>query len=175
MANFFDRLLGRWDEEAYDDFDEQYDEQPSREELARSIRNQNPPQRRRDDGRVVNFKNPGVTQEVIIIEPRDIATAQQVCDFVRSGKTVICNIERIDPKIAQRVIDFLTGATYALAGSVEPISSLIFVVAPRSTQVSNADQLHRIVQEQEQRYSQQQDYRNYMPQEDVRRPNVHAR
>ena len=72
------------------------------------------------------------------MEPANIETAQQVCDDVRSGKTVICNIEKIDPKIAQRVIDFITGAAYALRGNVMPISALIFVVAPGSTSITSS-------------------------------------
>jgi cell division inhibitor SepF len=46
---------------------------------------------------------------------------------------VICNIEKVDPRVAQRVIDFITGAAYALDGKVMPVSSVIFVVAPRNT------------------------------------------
>ncbi|NLV47658.1 MAG: cell division protein SepF, partial [Clostridiaceae bacterium] len=55
------------------------------------------------------------------------------CDHIRAGKTVICNIEKVDAKVAQRVIDFITGAAYALDGKVMPVSSVIFVVAPRQT------------------------------------------
>ncbi|MDO5738261.1 MAG: cell division protein SepF [Eubacteriales bacterium] len=174
MGKFLDRLLG-----GFDDYDDEYYEDnrdhrgPSREEVARSIQGARSP-RRHEDGRVVNFRPQGVNNEVIIIEPRDIATAQQVCDYVRSGKTVICNIEQIDTKIAQRVIDFLTGATYALSGSVDPISSLIFIVAPRSTHVSNAEELNRQTIEEAERFAMEQEYRS-LPREQMRRPQVSAR
>ena len=88
--------------------------------------------RPQSSSRVVDFKQSG-QQQVIIMQPADIEAAQQVCDHIRSGKTVICNIEKVDPKVAQRVIDFVTGAAYALDGKVLPVSSVIFVVAPRST------------------------------------------
>ncbi len=173
MGRFLDRILG-----GFDNFEDEYYEEmdsprgPSQEEVARSLQGAHGP--RRDDGRVVNFKNPGVTNEVVIIEPRDIATAQQVCDFVRSGKTVICNIEQIDTKIAQRVIDFLTGATYALSGTVEPISSLIFVVAPRSTHVASAEEILNSMNPDVQRYVDQMNYRP-VQREAMRRPHVNAR
>ncbi|MDO5734210.1 MAG: cell division protein SepF [Eubacteriales bacterium] len=174
MANFLERFFGNmggYEDEFYDEVETNHG--PSREEVARSLQGQNPG--RREDGRVVNFRNPGVTNEVIIIEPRDITTAQQVCDYVRSGKTVICNIEQIDTKIAQRVIDFLTGATYALSGSVEPISSLIFVVAPRSTQVSTAEDINRALAQHSQRVREESPYRPAGQNEDVRRAHVYAR
>ena len=67
------------------------------------------------------------------MQPADIDSAQEASDHIKSGKTVICNIEKVDPKVAQRVIDFITGAAYALDGKVMPVSSVIFVVAPRQT------------------------------------------
>ena len=91
------------------------------------------PFRRQSHGKVVDLRGSGGGQQVVIMQPADIDSAQQACDHIRSGKTVICNIEKVDPKIAQRVIDFITGAAYALDGKVMPVSSVIFVVAPRQT------------------------------------------
>jgi cell division inhibitor SepF len=87
---------------------------------------------RRQQNKVVDFK-PSGQQQVVIMQPADIEAAQQASDHIRSGKTVICNIEKVDGKVAQRVIDFITGAAYALDGKVMPVSSVIFVVAPRNT------------------------------------------
>lgn len=135
MADFLNKILGRLggyqDESQYDDQYEPdfYEEHPESEEAA--VENQTS-SRRQQPSRVVDFKpNPG-QQQVVIMQPADIESAQQACDHIRAGKTVICNIEKVDPKIAQRVIDFITGATYALDGKVMPVSSVIFVVAPRN-------------------------------------------
>jgi cell division inhibitor SepF len=87
---------------------------------------------RRQQSKVVDFK-PSGQQQVVIMQPADIEAAQQASDHIRSGKTVICNIEKVDAKVAQRVIDFITGAAYALDGKVMPVSAVIFVVAPRNT------------------------------------------
>ena len=88
--------------------------------------------RRANSAKVVDLRSAN-QQQVVVMQPADIDSAQQACDHIRSGKTVICNIEKVDPKIAQRVIDFITGAAYALDGRVMPVSSVIFVVAPRQT------------------------------------------
>ena len=76
--------------------------------------------RRAQPNKVVDFK-PAGGQQVVIMQPADIEAAQQACDHIRSGKTVICNIEKVDTKVAQRVIDFITGAAYALDGKVMPV------------------------------------------------------
>lgn len=138
MAAILDKIFNRFgsfqDELDYDDpyehgsYDEpEYEDEVMEEEpLTSNIRRTQP------SSRVVDFKQSG-HQQVVIMQPADIDSAQQACDHIRSGKTVICNIEKVDPKIAQRVIDFITGAAYALDGKVLPVSSVIFVVAPRNT------------------------------------------
>ncbi|MGB4610804.1 MAG: cell division protein SepF [Saccharofermentanales bacterium] len=157
MAGFFQKLFGgsNDDYEEYNDFDDYYNEVDSdyddpgysgysqdnysyNEPVVKSkSQSQTQPEHRRSSGRVVDLNQKSYQQQIVIMEPSNIESAQQVCDDVRSGKTVICNIEKIDPKIAQRVIDFITGAAYALRGNVMPISALIFVVAPGTTSITN--------------------------------------
>lgn len=137
MADIFNKLfnkLGSYhDESDYDDGYDQdvYDEaEPAEvpEEQQRTVFTRGKP-----SGKVTELKPHVSQQQVVIMQPADIEAAQMACDHIRSGKTVICNIERVDPKVAQRVIDFITGSAYALEGKVMPVSSVIFVVAPRNT------------------------------------------
>ncbi len=184
MAGFFEKLFGGsnkdYDDYNYDEYnemDDYYDEAddsyrettaeaPYREQSSYRAETPEPyvaPQteRRRPAGRVVDINQKTYLQQIVIMEPSDIETAQQVCDDVREGKTVICNIEKIDPKIAQRVIDFITGAAHALRGNVMPISALIFVVAPGTTSIENS------VQNKQNQSDRVEDY--------VRRATVYAR
>ncbi|NLW11991.1 MAG: cell division protein SepF [Clostridiaceae bacterium] len=138
MAAILDRIFNRFgsyeEDYEYEDTYETglyeepvYEEETMEEEpLTSNIR------RPQNTSRVVDFKSSS-QQQVVVMQPADIESAQQACDHIRSGKTVICNIEKVDPKVAQRVIDFITGAAYALDGKVLPVSSVIFVVAPRNT------------------------------------------
>jgi len=73
-------------------------------------------------------------QQLIILQPNNIQSAQRVCDHLRAGHTVICNIENVDAKVAQRVIDFISGSTYAMDGNVKPIDARAhsFVAVPRT-------------------------------------------
>lgn len=135
MPDIFNKLLSKFgnfrDEVDYEDEyepEELYDPEPA--EVAEEPRSGM--FRRQQPAKVVDFR-PTQGQQVVIMQPADIESAQQACDHIRAGKTVICNIEKVDPKIAQRVIDFITGSAYALDGKVMPVSSVIFVVAPRNT------------------------------------------
>ena len=153
MAGFFDKLFGKSDDydydfEDYNEIDDYYDEIDNDQDLFTSQDEiddyqydepivESAKERKRKSNRVVDISKSSYQQQILIMEPSNIETAQQVCDNVRAGKTVICNIEKIDPKIAQRVIDFITGAAHALRGNVMPISPLIFVVAPGTTMIKN--------------------------------------
>ncbi len=151
MAGFFEKLFGSsnddYDYDGYDELDnDYYDEMednyefPDKKdyEYEEPVTSVKPERRHSGNSRVVELNQKSYKQQIVIMEPSNIETAQQVCDDVRAGKTVICNIEKIDPKIAQRVIDFITGAAHALRGNVMPISALIFVVAPGTTNIQNS-------------------------------------
>ncbi len=85
--------------------------------------------------RLVNFKDVN-SQKMIVIRPNSLEEGQEVAAQIRAGKICVVNFEDTDSRLAQRIIDFLTGAAYSLGGTVSPISSLIFVVAPLNVAVS---------------------------------------
>lgn len=136
MNEFFNKIFNRINSFRDEvDYEEEYDQENGTEEEPVDVPEEprSSPFRRQNPGKVVDLRASGSGQQVVIMQPADIESAQQACDHIRSGKTVICNIEKVDPKVAQRVIDFITGAAYALDGKVMPVSSVIFVVAPRQT------------------------------------------
>ena len=47
------------------------------------------------------------------------------------------NMTDVDPKNAQRMIDYIVGACYALNGSFEEIEKCIYILAPDGVEVSN--------------------------------------
>ena len=53
-----------------------------------------------------------------------------------SGRTVILNLEGLDLEIAQRIIDFTSGATFAISGNLQKISNYIFLVTPTNVDIS---------------------------------------
>ena len=50
--------------------------------------------------------------------------------------TVILNLEGIDVELAQRIIDFTSGACYSLGGSLQKVSSYIFVLGPSNVDIT---------------------------------------
>jgi cell division inhibitor SepF len=137
MAEFINRIFSRvtgWDsQDPYEDeeyaAEETYEASPEISVPTEAAREKSGFFRR--PGKVVEFRPPTGAQ-VVIMQPGAIDSAQEACNHLRAGRTVICNFEKIDQKVAQRVIDFITGATYAIDGQVHKVSPVIFLAVPRS-------------------------------------------
>ncbi len=70
------------------------------------------------------------TATVVMLSPYDIRTSQIVCDHIREGHIVICNLTPNANN--QRVVDYISGAVYALDGKIEPTPvKTTFVCTPR--------------------------------------------
>ena len=68
---------------------------------------------------------------VIMLTPYDIRTSQIVCDHIREGHIVICNLTPNANN--QRVVDYISGAVFALDGKIEPTPvKTTFVCTPKS-------------------------------------------
>ncbi len=74
--------------------------------------------------------------EVYVIKPSDLGDAQTVADFLNNGMTIVINMEGMELSLAQRVIDIVYGASYAMGGSLSPISNNIFIAAPNTIEVT---------------------------------------
>lgn len=101
------------------------------------------PQPRQQSSNLVDFNsnkqqrtNYRGASEVYVIKPQEISESQTVADFLNAGKTIVINMEGLELAPAQRIIDFIGGACYAIGGSLQAISANIFIAAPSSIEVS---------------------------------------
>lgn len=74
--------------------------------------------------------------EVSMIKPTSIEDAREICDYLLAGKAVVLNMEGIHMEVAQRIIDFTSGATYSMNGNLQKISNYIFIATPDSVELS---------------------------------------
>lgn len=133
VADFFKRLMSKFsnydDEEGYDVDYETSNPAP--------ILYDEPAAAPRQSQKVMNFQAPDQKPQIIVIKPDSIDAAREISNNIRAGRTVVCNFEQIDQKVAQRVMDFITGSSYALDAHVHQITSVFFVVTPRSVTFIN--------------------------------------
>lgn len=113
-------LFAKKDEDDYYDDDEEYDQKPRF--LSRSPK-------------VVPMKQRSM-MEVSMVKPTSIEDAKEICDYMLAGKAVVLNMEGIHTEVAQRIIDFTSGATYSMNGNLQKISNYIFIATPESVELS---------------------------------------
>ena len=68
--------------------------------------------------------------KLVLTQPSGFDDAQQIAENVTNGKTVLVNFDRTDAETTKRTIDFMSGITYAVGGTVQRISAAIFLFAP---------------------------------------------
>ncbi len=77
-----------------------------------------------------------VNMEVCVIKPTSMEDTREIADTLVDNSTVILNLEGIDVELAQRIIDFTSGACYSLGGSLQKVSSYIFVLGPSNVDIT---------------------------------------
>jgi cell division inhibitor SepF len=74
--------------------------------------------------------------EVVVVEPHSFEEMPQVIQTLRERKSVVLNLNVMDPEEAQRAVDFVAGGTYAIDGHQERIGESIFLFTPSTVKVS---------------------------------------
>ncbi len=77
----------------------------------------------------------GGGSKMILLEPRAFSESQQIADYLKSRHAVVVNLKRVTPDQAKRIIDFLSGALYAIGGTLQKLGSGIFLCTPNNVSV----------------------------------------
>ena len=91
---------------------------------------------RPEGSKVVPIKTTRDGLEVCVMKPKNFEDSQDICDVLLSNCVAIVNLEDNDIVVSQRIMDFISGAVYAVNGKLFQISDLIFIAAPGTVDVS---------------------------------------
>lgn len=81
-------------------------------------------------------KRTGSAMEVCVIKPTNMEDTREIADTLIANCTVILNLEGLDMEVAQRIIDFTSGSCYSIGGSLQKVSSYIFILTPASVDIT---------------------------------------
>lgn len=90
----------------------------------------------KNNGKVVPMRQQGGPMEVCVIKPANVEDAREITDTLLEGRAVVLNLEGLHVDIAQRIIDFTSGSCYAIDGNLQKVSSYIFIVTPKTVDIS---------------------------------------
>jgi len=95
-----------------------------------------PPRSSSRRGRLRGVDSPGSQVRVHLVLPRSFNDAQQIADRFKDSVPVILNLQSADTELSKRLIDFASGLTYALDGSMQRVADKVFLLTPRNVEVS---------------------------------------
>lgn len=73
---------------------------------------------------------------VVLFRPICFSDAVNAANDLRDRKAVIVNLENTDRTIARRVVDFLSGCSYALDGQVKKIAAGTYLFCPHNMDIA---------------------------------------
>jgi len=145
---------GRYDDEydTYDDtYDGQYSEETSPVAVAKSSRREQREARqaatvanlddRRRGGAPTVAPGPRVAElsKITTLHPRTYNEARTVGENYRDGTPVIMNLTEMDDNDAKRLVDFSAGLVFATRGTIERVTSKVFLLSPPNVSVAAED------------------------------------
>ena len=85
-------------------------------------------------GKIVNIHQ-STYVKVVVYQALTYDDTQAIVDNLKNRKPIIVNLDSLEQDLAQRVLDFLSGAVYALDGTIQKVSRSIFVLVPSNIDI----------------------------------------
>lgn len=82
---------------------------------------------------------------ITTLQPRSYNEARTIGERYRDGVPVIMNLTELDEAAAKRLVDFAAGLAFALRGSIDKVTSRVFLLTPADVEVS-ADDARRLAE-----------------------------
>lgn len=82
---------------------------------------------------------------ITTLQPSSFTEARTIGERYRDGVPVIINLTDLDEAAARRLVDFAAGLAFALRGSIDKVTSRVFLLTPANVEVS-ADDARRLAE-----------------------------
>ena len=125
------RLARPYEDEDDDDYEEDFVPVNNNAPASETTRTSEPERR---NNKVVNIHT--TTQlQVVLVKPERFENASEIADHLREKRTVVLNLEQTDKTVARRLIDFLSGVTYANEGTIKKVSMATYIMTPYNVEI----------------------------------------
>jgi cell division inhibitor SepF len=76
---------------------------------------------------------------IITVHPRTYNEARTIGEHFRDGVPVIMNLSEMEDVDAKRLVDFAAGLIFGLRGTIERVTSKVFLLSPQNVTVAAED------------------------------------
>ena len=90
--------------------------------------------RRSSNNKVANI-NATTQLSVVLVKPEKFENAVDIADHLREKRTVVLNLEQTNKDVARRLVDFLSGVTYAQDGKIKKVANSTFIITPYNVDI----------------------------------------
>ena len=73
--------------------------------------------------------------QTVFVEPKNYRECKKIANYIRENKTVTVNLDNVEAGIAQRILDFISGASSIKGASFIPVSKRVYVVVPENVEI----------------------------------------
>lgn len=80
-----------------------------------------------------------VLDRIVTLHPRFYNEARMIGEQYREGNPVIINLTDMDESERKRLVDFASGLVFGLHGTIERVTSKVFLLSPANVRVSSED------------------------------------
>ena len=72
----------------------------------------------------------GVQPKLLLVHPDRFEQAADIADRIAERNAIVLNLETAPKELPRRMLDFLSGVTYALGGKVKKVSGSTYIITP---------------------------------------------
>lgn len=76
-------------------------------------------------------------KNIIFFYPKQYSEVQKLIEYLKNGESVMLNLTGLPDEETQRILDFTSGAIYALSGNIQRVSGNIFLLTPEGLSIIN--------------------------------------
>ena len=130
MHPYDDDYIENEERAAEEEFADQQDDIPADD----AVEDKQPPVfSRREPKQQPSYSAPAQEKQKMklkFVHPEQFDEAAEIADSLRAHQAVLMNLEATETDTARRLLDFLSGAAYALGGRVMRVSAQAYIIAP---------------------------------------------
>lgn len=133
MANVFGKFKEMIGIGEYEDEFDELEENEVEEELEEEVE---PILSKQKGNKVVNIHT-AATAKVMVTKPNNYDDAREIADAIKARKIVLVNATSLETKVAQRLVDFISGSCYVLGATLQEIEQRVYLLSPSNVEVTN--------------------------------------
>ena len=137
MGSFLDKMSSIFFREVEEEEEEEIvEQQPLAMPNERKFWNEREQAKQNRKSNLMTIPGKDQPMEMVLVKATSYDDLQEIAAHIKSRRVVVCNFEEMDKETAQRMVDFLSGAVFALDGQPKKVSGGTFIFSSNQVDLS---------------------------------------